>query len=176
MSNCAVCHKPVKSGVVVHSECMELLQKTQQLDNKPLTIEELRKMVWEAIWIVTEKLSEWCIIHSCHADDVLGGGVIMTRRPGEKRMYPYSDYGKTWLAYRRKPNDWISVNDRNPNNEELKRSECFEFLCRVLIPEKGGNVCEKTIVIKYDILDKQWVCDGMIVTHWMPLPAPPGVE
>lgn len=22
MSNCAVCHKPVKSGVVVHSECL----------------------------------------------------------------------------------------------------------------------------------------------------------
>lgn len=22
MSNCAVCHKPVKSGIVIHSECM----------------------------------------------------------------------------------------------------------------------------------------------------------
>ena len=44
MSNCAVCHKPVTSGVVVHSECMELLKKTQQVDNKPLTIEELREM------------------------------------------------------------------------------------------------------------------------------------
>lgn len=108
MSNCAVCHKPVKSGIVVHSECMELLQKTQQVENKPM--------------------------------------------------------------------EWISVNYRSPNNEELKRSECFEFLCRVLIPEKGGNVCKKTLVIKYDILDKQWVCDGMIVTHWMPMPAPPEVD
>lgn len=36
MSNCAVCHQPVKSGIVVHSECMELLQKTQQVENKPM--------------------------------------------------------------------------------------------------------------------------------------------
>lgn len=37
MKKCAVCHKPVTSGVVVHSECMELLQKTQQVDDKPMT-------------------------------------------------------------------------------------------------------------------------------------------
>lgn len=37
MSNCAVCHEPVVSGVVVHSECVGRLQKAQQLDDKPLT-------------------------------------------------------------------------------------------------------------------------------------------
>lgn len=37
MKKCAVCHEPVVPGVVVHSECMALLQKAQQLDDKPLT-------------------------------------------------------------------------------------------------------------------------------------------
>lgn len=69
--------------------------------------------------------------------------------------------------------EWISVKDRLPNEEELKRSEKWEFLCRVLIPENGGGASKETIVIGYDILDKQWVCNGMIITHWMPLPEPP---
>lgn len=169
MSNCAVCHKPVKSGIVVHSECMELLQKTQQLGNKPLTIEEIRKMVWESVWIVTENLSEWCIIHSCHADDVLGGGVIMTRRTGEKRMYPYSDYGKTWLAYRRKPNDWISVKDRMP-----------EPFVSVLVYMPMENPCP---TVHEGFITSAGVWHSNLfdryadeVTHWMPMPAPPGVE
>lgn len=51
MSNCAVCGKHVKSGVVLHRECFELLHKTQQLDNEPLTREELRKMDGKPVWV-----------------------------------------------------------------------------------------------------------------------------
>lgn len=170
MSNCAVCHKPVKSGIVIHSECMEMLQKAQQVDDKPLTIEELRRMVGEPVWVESPGVREY------GRYGIVAGVDTESMELYLESDFTCSDYGKTWVAYRRKPNDWISVNDRNPNNEELKRSECFEFLCRVIIPEKGGNVCKKALVIKYDILDKQWECDGMIVTHWMPLPAPPEVE
>ena len=73
--------------------------------NAPLTLEELREMAGEPVWVSTGRLSEWCIVHSCHSDDVIGGGVIMTRRTAEKRTYPYADCGKTWLAYRRKPEE-----------------------------------------------------------------------
>lgn len=70
--------------------------------NAPLTLEELREMDGEPVWVSTGRLHEWCIVHSCHSDDVIGGGVVMTRRTAEKRIYQYANYGKTWIAYRRK--------------------------------------------------------------------------
>lgn len=63
--------------------------------NEPLTLEQLLEMDGEPVWVSTGRLSEWCIVHSCHSDDVIGGGVIMTRRTAEKRTYQYADYGKT---------------------------------------------------------------------------------
>lgn len=75
--------------------------------NDPMTMKQLQEMDGDPVWVSTGRLSEWCIVHSCHSDDVIGGGVIMTRRTAEKRTYPYVDYGKTWLAYRRKPEEEI---------------------------------------------------------------------
>lgn len=63
--------------------------------NDPLNMDELLEMDGEPVWVSTGRLSEWCIVHSCHSDDVIGGGVIMTRRTAEKRTYQYADYGKT---------------------------------------------------------------------------------
>ena len=77
----------------------------QMTPNTLLTLEDLKGMSGEAVWVVTERLKEWCIVHSHHSADVGGGGIIMTRRTAEKRTYPYTDYGKTWLAYRRKPEE-----------------------------------------------------------------------
>ena len=45
MKKCAVCHEPVKSGVVVHSERLEQLRKAQPLDNKPMTVEEMQAVM-----------------------------------------------------------------------------------------------------------------------------------
>lgn len=73
--------------------------------NEPLTLDELREMDVEPVWRVSCPLAEWNIIHSCHPNDVVGGGVIMTRRTAEKRTYPYDGYGKTWFAYRRRPEE-----------------------------------------------------------------------
>lgn len=69
---------------------------------EPLTLEELRKMGGEPVFVVTDRLKEWCLVHSHNSDDVIGGGIIMTRRTAEKRTYQYACYGKTWLAYRQK--------------------------------------------------------------------------
>ena len=77
--------------------------------NAPLTLDELREMDGEPVWMSTRRLSEWCIVHSFHSDDVIGGGIIVTRRTAEKRTYSYADYGKTWLAYRRKPEEGDSI-------------------------------------------------------------------
>lgn len=76
-----------------------------QVKNDPLTLDELRLMSGEPVWVVTDRMKEWCIVHSHHSDDVIGGGIIMTRRTAEKRTYQYKSYGYTWLAYRRKPEE-----------------------------------------------------------------------
>ena len=77
-------------------------QETVTNRNEPLTLDELRKMDGEPVFAVTDRLKEWCLVHSHNSDDVIGGGIIMTRRTAEKRTYQYACYGKTWLAYRQK--------------------------------------------------------------------------
>jgi len=64
--------------------------------------------------------------------------------------------------------EWISVKDRLPDM-------CTGVLCYVTIPEKGRAVTSIRI-LKYYKAGKSWNCDGMIVTHWMPLSAPPEVD
>ena len=70
---------------------------------KPLELEELKGMIGSPVWIVSKRISEWVIVHSYHHPEVCGRSFIMTRRTAEKRQYPFSDYGETWLAYRRPP-------------------------------------------------------------------------
>ena len=41
--------------------------------NKPLTIKELKMMVGKPVFVVTERLKEWCIVHSYHFPEVCGG-------------------------------------------------------------------------------------------------------
>lgn len=67
--------------------------------------------------------------------------------------------------------EWIS--GRYPSKEELEESYCFQFLCIVEIPERGGTFSRDYEVISFDILDKCWECDGVIVTHWAKLPELP---
>ena len=81
------------------------LRQQDARKNDPLTLDELRKMGGEPVWVVTDRLKEWCLVHSHNSDDVIGGGIIMTRRTAEKRTYQYACYGKTWLAYRQKPEE-----------------------------------------------------------------------
>ena len=73
---------------------------TQQ--NKPLTIEELRKMDGEPVWgksLITDKPGEWFIVRI----------VVMSKAwfiacAGATHGFGDKDtYGTTWLAYRRPP-------------------------------------------------------------------------
>lgn len=61
-------------------------------------------------------------------------------------------------------NGWISV--------EEKRPKPAQYLCVVLRPILGGAYVRELHVLGSDYNNK-WNCEGLIVTHWMPLPEPP---
>ena len=54
--------------------------------NEPLTLDELRKMDGEPVWLVNQNGGRWVI---------MSGAYLFDRRKN-------ADYGKTWLAYRQK--------------------------------------------------------------------------
>lgn len=68
--------------------------------------------------------------------------------------------------------NWISVRDRLPNEEEMRRSRCLDFLCNVLIPEKGGGFSREYRALRFNSLDKRWSCEGMIVISWAEIEPP----
>lgn len=68
---------------------------------------------------------------------------------------------------------WIKTKDRLPNDDELRESEYYNFICRVITPTEGGMSSERTMVIEFDLLNRCWFCDDVIVTHWMKCPRPP---
>lgn len=70
----------------------------------PLTIEELREMDGEPVWIVHTDYTPfgkeyWGIVRDGFSG--LPNCFVATR--DENIQLLYSEYGKTWLAYRRKP-------------------------------------------------------------------------
>lgn len=160
MSNCALCHQPMKSGVVVHSECMERLQKAQQLDNKPLTMNELRGMDGEPVYLASDK--KWYIVNLDYLTQYgarVPCGVDMWGQGTSLSLL--AECG----LYRRKPNDWISVKDRPPKR--------FESVL-VVRQSKG----QPLVTIGSMDINNYWSVPGgrvKSVTHWMPMPEPPEV-
>lgn len=71
--------------------------------NGPLTLEQLREMIGQPVWIESNDKKEWCILWGYHCPEVYGRSMIFTRRTSEKKQYQFSDYGKTWLAYAYSP-------------------------------------------------------------------------
>lgn len=62
-------------------------------------------------------------------------------------------------------NQWISVKEKLP--------ELYEpCLCCVVIPLCGGNYSRKVKMLIFNGKNG-WDCNGIIVTHWMHLPALP---
>ena len=79
--------------------------------NEPLTLDELRKMDGEPVWVQSPGVPEygrWAIVE----------GV------GENCLFLHDDftchdYGKTWLAYRQKPEE--DDHDERKENENARR-------------------------------------------------------
>lgn len=68
---------------------LEWNRRTQQ-PNEPLTVDELREMDGEPVWVQRLGKDAWCM--------VIGS---VEWNAGE--YFDFSDYGKTWLAYSHEP-------------------------------------------------------------------------
>lgn len=64
---------------------------------------------------------------------------------------------------------WVSIADGPPDKSG-------DFYVRTLEPVKGGGFVKRVRVATYTDAFKEWMCDGVIVTHWAPVPAPPPGE
>ena len=76
--------------------CLYESQRTIK-ENQPLTMDELRKMDEEPVWVQSPGIPEygrWAIVE--------GAGENCLFLHGD---FTCHDYGKTWLAYRKKPED-----------------------------------------------------------------------
>lgn len=137
--------------------------------NDPLTLEGLRQMNGEPVWIVWidgRIVSRWWIVGG-HEWNFMGF-------PDDMK-----DYGKTWLAYCHKTDDsnasnaldgWISVSERLP-----------EKTADVLMMFEHGNMAvgywhdgDEHVTYWCAYTDDGYYtdCDSE-PTHWMPLPEPP---
>lgn len=67
---------------------------------RALTIKELKMMVGQPVWVASNRKKEWCIVHSYHLQEVVGGGIIVTTRTSQKITLPFDKIGVTWRAYR----------------------------------------------------------------------------
>ena len=58
---------------------------------EPLTLDELRKMD-ETVWV-------------CYPQPTLGTNLLMEHMECTRYKFSFADYGKTWFAFRRKPEE-----------------------------------------------------------------------
>ena len=86
------------------------LREIKQERNTPLTLDELRQMDGEPVWVSVSNnwresgVSEgWCIVRFHSEDDRVRVYVYDTRHGA--RFFAQQDYGESWLAYRQKPEE-----------------------------------------------------------------------
>ena len=79
----------VESGNGWHERAVSKWNRRAQPANEPLTLEQLKEMDKNPVWIedIPRKYARWQIFDS--------------KIPWDN----YSNYGKTWVAYRRKPEE-----------------------------------------------------------------------
>jgi hypothetical protein len=85
------------------NEAAEKVNRRTQQPNKPLTIDELRKMKGQPVWIVLlniAKQSRYEIVTEVHED-----GIWMVCADDDNDYAAFGLYGKTWLAYAHKPEE-----------------------------------------------------------------------
>lgn len=130
---------------------------------KPLTLDQLREMDGQPVWIV--EYPDWG--HWELSEDA--NDYIVDRNLnfyGMKHDDPDGRYGLHklgWLAYSYPPAQqrWIPVSERLP--ERRRR-----VLCRLSYPD-----IEEIIVENQYYGNGMWMEESEAVTHWMPLPEPP---
>ena len=93
-------YKAVDMAISALRQCEHFCEATKKVE--PLTLDDLRKMDGEPVWIKLFDPDE--------AFWVLRNEWVDTRNPEpmilfHMRWYSHVDYGKTWLAYRQKPEE-----------------------------------------------------------------------
>lgn len=74
----------------------------EQQPNAPLTLDELREMDEEPVWIkLFDPDEEFWVLRNEWVDARYPEPMILFHM----RWYSHADYGKTWLAYRQKPEE-----------------------------------------------------------------------
>ncbi len=117
----------VKMGILCEAVSLVLSGKLDGLEasepirtekNTPLMLEELREMDREPVWVepIDSKYCKagWGIVHLCPPPEIAGPQIIYILGGVSefKQTIPYPKqkrnqlYGKTWLAYRRKPKEY----------------------------------------------------------------------
>lgn len=83
--------------------------RQEQERNAPLTLDDLRKMDGEPVWTVTTGVSSSGRWELCTCETVCACPLHKVLRCvtayGEVTDYDLDTYGKTWLAYRQKPEE-----------------------------------------------------------------------
>lgn len=83
--------------VKMYPEAIKDWNRRPAPENKPLTLEQLRQMDGEPVWIDGKDYGGWTIFKASANKQV-------ARCPDNVNLSYYMDgYGKTWLAYARKP-------------------------------------------------------------------------
>lgn len=82
--------------------CQAMREKIERENPKPLTLDELRNMNGQPVWVENisiPKRSRWAVIEFTDVDNVIGFT--------DDKYKLVSRYGETWVAYKYKPNDII---------------------------------------------------------------------
>ena len=82
-------------------------QETVANRNDPLTQDELREMpIRDWVWIEVLHSKEAVSAYYRKYDGYKKDEIFWCGYPGLGFRFFYEDYGKTWLAYRQKPEEW----------------------------------------------------------------------
>ncbi|MGX8711641.1 MAG: Lar family restriction alleviation protein [bacterium] len=98
---CGVCGVETPRIARTKEEAVTAWNRRTAPENKPLTLEQLQQMDGEPAWIQRGKKGTYRVVKDVSYGGEYGGEVRFTDSgPTGLRI---EDYGKTWLAYARKP-------------------------------------------------------------------------
>lgn len=98
---CKKCGAQAKRYPVTRA-AIEVWNRRHEPSNNPLTLDELRQMEGEPVWVVLPEsnVSFWALLR-----EEWMNGMCMSTREDESAYGAFDLYGKVWLAYRRRPEE-----------------------------------------------------------------------
>lgn len=101
----AVCRNcKARVGKPSEADAVAAWNRRAQPANEPLTLDELRGMDGEPVWVIPIDGCGWDVIDDGEWN-LLDKREYGCARDNWGREIPFDDYGKAWLAYRHKPTE-----------------------------------------------------------------------